>query len=466
MTDSLATGGSPLIVLLMLAGPALGILVAEQWRVHWRVSAWVALAALVVAPALGAIAVLSEQGGTLRGMISLGGPASIRVFLASGAAASVILLDLGGRRQTRSARYALVLLSVCGIVTVAQSRHMIPLVLGIAIVHVALTALTGTRTGGVSYALSVIGLAAVLLATALLYGATGSLGLDQIRGQLAGQALQELRNPLLTLGLALLFAGLGLFLGVVPFHTWIHTSIDKMSPRQGYVIATLAPQLALAALAHLHSAWPAQVTALVLLVSTASIPLGYARALRGSTLAEVLAGLTMGQSGLLAGYAVLAIDGAQPMAYYALGNYLLNAMCLWAVSSQLSQPSKDRPPATFAGVGRRSPQLGAALTVCLLNVAGLYPLAGALTHTGLLQASVAAGHTGGALFAVMGIALGWLVAGKLSLQAWATSDQEKGVPAPSPEVTVVAWGAAAGMLAAGLYATGVWRWIAILAGSS
>ncbi len=455
------------MVLFVLAGAALSILVAEHWRVHWRLSAWVAVAALVVAPALSAIAVLSGQGGTLSGMISLGGHASIRMFMASGAAAGVILLDLGGRRHVRSARYALVLLAVCGIVTVAQSRHLIPLILGVAILHVALTALIGARTGWASYALSAVGLAAVLLAAALIYGATGSLQLDLIRERLAEQALQGLQNPLAMLAFALLFAGLGLQLGAMPFHTWIHAVFAQTRPHEGYVVAALVPQLALAALAHLSAGWPAHATELALLIASASIPYGYARALRASSRPEVLAGLTTGQAGLLLGHTFLARDAAGPMAYYALGSYLLNTMCLWAVCSQgWWVPSGSHRRAPFVGMARRAPWLGAALTVCLLNIAGLYPLAGAFTLIGFFQTSASAGHTGSAILAAVGTALAWLVAGKLSLQAWDAGEEEVDQPAPSPEVTIVACGAAAAMLVSGLYATGVWRWISVLTGGS
>lgn len=464
MTDPFSAS-SPLIVLFLLAGAALGILVTEHGRVPWRVSAWVALAALVVAPALSAIVVLSGQGGTLHGMLSLEGPASVRIFMASSAAAGIVLLDLSGRRQMRSARYALILFSVCGIVTVAQSRHLIPLVLGIAILHVALAALIGVDVGEANSVLSAVGLASVLLAGALLYGATGNLRLDLIQEQLAEQALGELRDPLLVLGLALLLAGLGLCLGIVPFHTWIHAVFAQAHPHEGYVIAALSPQLALAVLAALPEAWTAGATSLALLIASASIPYGYARALRASTWPEALAGVATGQAGLLLGHAFVAARGEQPITYYALGNYLLNAMCLWAVSGQLAQPADDsrRGPA-FDGVARRTPWVGAALTVCLLNIAGLYPLSGALTQIAFLRASVSAGHIGVSILIVLGAAFAWLAAGKLSLRAWAACDEQPAQAAPSPELMVVVWGATAAMVVSGLYAAGVWRWISALVG--
>src|SRR5204862_6331039 len=62
------------------------------------------------------------------------------------------------------------------------------------------------------------GSAVLLFGSALVYGATGQLGLDRIAASVSAQGLS--RDVLLLAGLAMIITGLGFKSSSAPFHMW------------------------------------------------------------------------------------------------------------------------------------------------------------------------------------------------------------------------------------------------------
>ncbi|HEX2065054.1 MAG TPA: NADH-quinone oxidoreductase subunit N [Acidimicrobiales bacterium] len=141
--------------------------------------------------------------------------------------------------------YVLMLLSSAGGMVMAAANDLIVLFLGLEILSISLYVLAGfhgrrqeSREASMKYlVLGAFSSALFLYGIALVYGATGSTNLDEIRGYL-GQNVAPSEGLLLA-GVALLLVGLGFKVAAVPFHTWTPDVYQGApTPVTGFMAAT------------------------------------------------------------------------------------------------------------------------------------------------------------------------------------------------------------------------------------
>jgi NADH-quinone oxidoreductase subunit N len=467
MTTSLPPPSiATLAPLLALISTALGILIADLVRAPWRFSAWLALTGMTVTLALTLIVVLSGQSGTVQGMLNVDGQVALGTVFFCGAGVVTVLLELGSTGKEAGARYVLVTFAVTGAAIVAQSTHVLPLVIGLAILSAALVSLIGPSEGWRYYILQGAALASTLLGLAFLYAATGGLRADILSERLSRQVISGTHNPLAMLGIALLISGLGLPLGLVPFHMWV-ARISHRARASGTLLASLLlPGAAAIILSRLADVWPARARLLLITLGALSVLYGYTNALRSFHLRDVLAGVAIAQSGNLVFAATLEHKAGWAPLLWALAGQGVSLTCLWAVA--ISARREDASPLRLddlAGLGNRWPWLAGAATLCVLNLAGLPPLIGATSQLLLFQSGIAQGYSLQVALATVGMLLAWLQVGRWMHTLWMRTSQERAWLPPSPEVTVVVLSMAGGMLLAGLYTQGILDWFATLSTS-
>ena len=139
-----------------------------------------------------------------------------------------LLLDEYLRRERIDGpeMYVLMMLSAAGGVVMAGAGDLIVLFLGLETLSISvyiMAALHVRRSesleAGLKYfVLGAFSSAFLLYGMALVYGATGSLNLHEIRLHLASVVI--LQDAMLLAGLAMLLVGLGFKVAAVPFHTW------------------------------------------------------------------------------------------------------------------------------------------------------------------------------------------------------------------------------------------------------
>jgi NADH-quinone oxidoreductase subunit N len=451
----------PLGALLTLVSAAFAVSLADRRGASGRFAAWIAIAALLVAPALAMIVVLSRQSVSLQGMLVLDGSVAPALLLACASGAIAVLLELGRPRGPGTSRFALILFAVAGTVIVAQSTHLLPAVIGLAILSSALSALLRADVTWTHFVLRTVGLATTCLGTALLYGATGSLRIGVVVERIAQQATDGNANALVPLALGLLVAGLGLGIGLVPFHTWVAGSYERLRASESYVAGVLAPQAALALLAHFAGAWPGRLDQLIAWLGAVSVLYGYARALYTRHAARAAAGIVTAQAGLLVLHVLLPGGVHRAALYMAIGSYVLTGACLWAGIAGSSRFGS----ATVHSLGalmRRTPWLGAVVTVGVLNLSGLLPLLGATVQIQLFRELASEGYAGALLPAVVGYLPAWLLALQWILRLWGDPARSDPDPSAAPELTIVGVAAAGAILLAGLNADAIARWLVAL----
>jgi len=139
------------------------------------------------------------------------------------------LSDLGPKEPHQGEYYSLLLLATVGMMIVAAADDLFVLFIGVEMTSVSTFALVAWRKtnrlnteaavkffliGGLSAALFLYGIS-------WIYGATGSVGIHAI----AAAAADAPKLPALSIGVALLTAGLGFKLAAVPFHAWTKVTL-------------------------------------------------------------------------------------------------------------------------------------------------------------------------------------------------------------------------------------------------
>ena len=240
--------------------------------------------------------------------------------------------------------------------------------------------------GSVSGAIMIFGLS-------YWYGATGTTLLSGLGG-LAQVPLAA------ALGLAGVLVGLGYEASLAPFHFWAPDAYDG-APVSVAAYLSIVPKVgALFALAQVvrdlpdPAAWQAAVAALAALTMT----WGYLSALGQRNVVRLLAYSSIAQAGYFL-LGILAI-GASPLAVPSLALFAAAyaAMNLGAFTITLLT---GRDLDAFTGLGRNHAPAGIALTVFLLSLTGIPPLAGFTGKALLFGATLNAGYLWLAVLAIL-----------------------------------------------------------------
>lgn len=239
-----------------------------------------------------------------------------------------------------------------------------------------------------------------------LFGLTGSLNLRTIGAGLVGADAAWV-----ALGLGLVLIGYGFEMTIVPFHFWAPDAFQgATAPVSGFVsvvpkVAAFAGllRLLLEAMPNGLSAWPFVLA----IMAALSMSFGNLVALRQSSLKRLLAYSSIAQ----AGYVLMAVAAAErtpdtlPAIGYYLVAYLWMNLAAFAIVAQVERMFDDDSLDRLRGLGRRAPWPAAALTLALLSLAGIPPLAGFAGKVFLLMAAIDGGFTWLAIVAAINMAI-------------------------------------------------------------
>jgi NADH-quinone oxidoreductase subunit N len=281
----------------------------------------------------------------------------------------------------------------------------------------------GKRTGSeaalkyVVYGAAASGI--MLYGIALLSGLFGTGYLPDISAAIARRALDL---PVLA-GLSLLLVGLGFKLAAFPFQFWCPDVFEGaaaevagfLSVASKSAAVMLAARLAFTLQAHQSYAWtlPGSLGVALGAVAAATITFGNLAALGQTNLKRLLAYSSIAHAGyLLLAIATLSAAGAASIPYY-LAAYIAMNLGAFAVVAIVRNATHSEELTAFRGLIERSPVLAIAMTVFLLSLLGLPPLAGFAGKFQIFAAvydaarlALATGHSnlGTALYACFGLA--------------------------------------------------------------
>jgi NADH-quinone oxidoreductase subunit N len=324
------------------------------------------------------------------------------VILASAAVA--VLLGSHYLRRTGEGRgefYALVMFATSGMTLLAAAADLIVVFLALEVLSLSLYVLAGFSWRRLSsqeaslkyFLLGAFSSAFFLYGIAMAYGAAGTTSIGGIADSLGGGAG--------SLGLslaaaALLAVGFAFKVAAVPFHMW---TPDVYQGAPTPVTAFMAAGTKVAGFAALIRVMSAAFGGVGWEIQPALYGLAAVTMVGGSLLAiaqqdvkRMLAYSSIAHAGfVLVGVAAANQEGVSGAMFYLVA-YAAMIMGAFAVVVLVSRTGEDRTSLqSYRGLGRSNPVLAALLTLFLLSLAGIPPLAGFMAKVLVFQAAVDAG---------------------------------------------------------------------------
>jgi NADH-quinone oxidoreductase subunit N len=280
---------------------------------------------------------------------------------------------------------ALVLFALAGAVMMASFNNMAMLFLGIEILSIPLYILAGSRRENLAsneaafkyFLMGSFATGFLLMGIALIYGATGSFQLIQIADYIAA-------HPGLPgffyAGVLLVLVGMAFKVSAVPFHFWAPDVYQGSPTTITAFMSTIVKVAAFAAFfklfsftfAGVQSSWlvPLQViTVLTLLIANIG-------AVYQNNVKRMLAYSSVGHAGyVLLGITAGGLAGTGAIFYY-LAVYSFASLSAFTIVYLQEKNGAEVTVDSFNGLFKRRPFVAVAMTISLLSLAGIPPLAG------------------------------------------------------------------------------------------
>jgi len=300
-----------------------------------------------------------------------------------------LLVSLSGNffqsEETKLADYiAIMIFTLAGGIALVSFYNLTMFFIGIEILSISLYILAGTRRRDIRsneaamkyFLMGSFASGILLLGITLIYGACGSFGLSEISAYAAAGHV----DPIFQTGIILILIGMLFKVSAAPFHFWAPDVYEGSPTLVTAMMATLAKVSAMAAFYRLFStcfvgSYP--VFAWILsIVAALTMLIGNLTALNQDSFKRMLA-----FSGIAhAGYMLLAIitaynNTANSLFFYASA-YSFASIGAFAIAIIVIRNTKSEKIEAFNGLGKKSPLLAFTLTVLMLSMAGIPPMAG------------------------------------------------------------------------------------------
>ncbi len=294
----------------------------------------------------------------------------------------------------------LVLFAVIGMMLLVSAGNLTMIYLGLELMALCSYALVAvdrdsklaSEAGMKYFVLGSLSSGLLLYGLSLIYGATGSLYLDEINaaaGVLAGED-----RVLLLGGLVFAVAGVAFKFGAAPFHMWLPDTYHG-APTPITLFIGSAPKLAAFGLAWrlfeqglgpLADNWQL----LLALLAALSLAIGNVVAIAQANLKRMLAYSTVSHVGFLfLGIAGGGAEGFAAALFYAIVYAIMSAAAFGAIIMLSRKGFEADRIEDFKGLNARSPWMAALVLLIMVSLAGVPPLLGFWAKLAVLQAAIA-----------------------------------------------------------------------------
>jgi NADH-quinone oxidoreductase subunit N len=339
------------------------------------------------------------------------------IFCLSSGLAILLSVDYNKRENIRVGEYySLIMFCTVGMIILASSTDLIMIFLGIEIVSLCLYVLAGIRRGDTRsneaalkyFLLGAFATGFLLYGMTLLYGATGTTKLAGIAEALSHA--EVLSQPILMMGVVLLIAGFGFKVASVPFHMWT-PDVYQGAPTPVTAFMAVGPKAAAfaaffrvftTAMPELAPTWEV----LLSIIAVITMFVGNLGAIMQTNIKRLLAYSSISH----AGYILIAIIAKGSLATSALIFYMLSYTFMtfgaFSIVILLGRAGKENLELEdYSGLGFKAPLLGLAMSVFLLSLGGLPPLAGFVAKFYIFQAALNEGYVILVVLAVLNSAI-------------------------------------------------------------
>jgi NADH-quinone oxidoreductase subunit N len=328
-----------------------------------------------------------------------------RFFLLAALIVLLISVEFADRIESGIAEfYALILFALAGMLFASSADDFAMLFVSLELITVTFYVLTSFQRAqrrsleaGVKYLIiGALSTCFTVFGIALVYGISGKLNF----GDLALTAGLFRHNQVFICGLLLIMVGLGFKIAAFPFQIWA-PDVYQGAPAPTTAFLAVGSKAAgfVLLLRVLFTAVPSiseQWAKLLITVSAVTILYGNLCALPQRNLKRLLGYSSIAHAGyMLLGVAALNSAGKSAVLYY-LSGYLFTVLGAFTVICLVMRHVDGEDISALAGLSQRSPLLAATMSMAMVSLAGIPPLAGFFGKFLLLKSVVeqAPGHPG------------------------------------------------------------------------
>ncbi len=396
-----------------------------------------------------------------------------RFFLIAAIVVMVLSVEFADQMETGIAEfYALIVFALAGMMFAASANDFAMLFVSVELITVTFYILTSFQRGrllcleaGVKYLIfGALSSAFMVYGIALIFGTTGKLNFQDV----AASAAQAEGNKIFALGVLLVLVGLGFKIAAFPVQMWA-PDVYQGSPSPATAFLAVGSKAAgfVLVLRVLFVAAPgltAHGATLLIVISMASILYGNLCAIPQRNLKRLLGYSSIANAGyMLMGVAALNAMGKAAVLYY-LGGYMFTILGAFTVIVLVMRKLESEEISALAGLNQRSPLLAATLTLAMVSLAGIPPLAGFFGKFLLLKSVVEAGGCGHCYYWLLGVALFGVVIsiyyyfGVVRAIYWSKNAPDLSPIPISRPMKAAIYGCIAGMLFLGLFPNAMMTW--------
>ena len=302
--------------------------------------------------------------------------------------------------------YFLVLSSLLGMLVMASSRDLISIFVALELLSIPAYLLAGWRKRDLKsneaalkyYLLGVLSTGVMLYGMSLVFGATGTTILDDIRQELVGAG--EL-DGVVTIGILFIIVGFAFKVSAVPFHFWAPDTYEGApTPVTAFlsVASKTAGFVALMELVYVgfrgqaDTWWP-----IFWVLAALSMTVGNLIALRQTNIVRMLAYSSVAQAGYIlvpfavAGDEFRAAQSAQTASIVYLLMYSAMNLGAFAIILAVARKTRSGEISSFGGLFQYAPGLTVLMTVFLASLAGVPPAGGWFAKLAVFRSVLDAG---------------------------------------------------------------------------
>lgn len=287
--------------------------------------------------------------------------------------------------ETKLADYiSIIIFTLCGGIAMVSFSNITMFFIGLEVLSISLYILAGSKRKDIRsneaamkyFLMGSFASGILLFGIALVYGASGSFSL----GEIANYAGNSKVDPIFHIGVVMILIAMLFKVSAAPLHFWAPDVYEGSPTLITAMMATMAKVAALAAFYRLFSScfvgsFPLFAWALSIVVALTMV-IGNLTALNQDSFKRMLA-----FSGIAhAGYMLLAIvtlyhNTPNSLFFYATA-YSFASIGAFAIAIIVIKNMKSEKIEAFNGLGKKNPLLATTLTILMLSMAGIPPMAG------------------------------------------------------------------------------------------
>jgi NADH-quinone oxidoreductase subunit N len=392
-----------------------------------------------------------------------------RLFIVAAMIVLFIAAEFADRLAAVAEYYSLIIFALAGMLFAASANDFAMLFVSIELITITFYVLVSFQRSnaasleaGVKYLiLGALSSSFMIFGIALIWGMTGKLNFTE----LAAVAPQFAGDKIFLLGVLLVLVGIGFKIAVFPFQIWA-PDVYQGAPTPTTAFVAIGSKAAgfVLLLRVLFTAVPGVINTagwanFLIILSGLTILYGNLCALPQHNLKRLLGYSSISHAGyLLLGVAALNASGQAAIMYYLAG-YLFTVLGAFLVITLVLRHLETAEISGLAGLGQRSPLLAATMTISMVSLAGIPPLAGFFGKFLLLKAAVEAGQATGnhgyyclVFTALAGVVISmYYYFGVIKAMYWSKETKDLSAIELSAPAMVTAWICIGGMFWIGLF---------------